>query len=304
MEYKGNEREELLYRLNNPQDGVRYVCISGQKGKTSVGAVLESILTCAGFKTGWYTADEKASVKDDDDRVRGSLFLGGKQISREDWMDSMDQVLGVCRKMKMEGLSRPKETDRDLAAACLYFSRQGCDIVIWEEKEEGLSCPAKEGQILCTVISFMDSQNPQNPSDSYQAIAKRAAKRMRSETPVILASMNERIGEELAKRAEMKNASVRQVDIRRLSEEERPVQIAIFEEEEGIYQYFNYKYLTGLWLPMRGEEQRKNAAAAIEAAEALRDWGLNITQGQIKKGLRQAILPGSGKEMRKFTGRI
>ena len=51
----GLERiSELLERLGRPQDSLRFVHVAGTNGKGSVSALLRSVLSEAGYKTGLY----------------------------------------------------------------------------------------------------------------------------------------------------------------------------------------------------------------------------------------------------------
>ena len=47
---------ELLEKLNNPQNGLRFIHIAGTNGKGSNSAMLESILRAAGYKTGLFVS--------------------------------------------------------------------------------------------------------------------------------------------------------------------------------------------------------------------------------------------------------
>ena len=46
----------LLERLGNPQERLRVVHIAGSKGKGSTAALIASVLTSAGYKTGLFTS--------------------------------------------------------------------------------------------------------------------------------------------------------------------------------------------------------------------------------------------------------
>lgn len=48
--------EKLMSLLGNPQKDLKYIHIAGTNGKVSTAAMLASILTEAGYKTGLYTS--------------------------------------------------------------------------------------------------------------------------------------------------------------------------------------------------------------------------------------------------------
>ena len=48
--------KRLLEKLGNPQEKLKIVHIAGTNGKGSVLAMLSSVLTCAGYRTGAYSS--------------------------------------------------------------------------------------------------------------------------------------------------------------------------------------------------------------------------------------------------------
>ena len=48
--------EQLLVRLGSPHDGLRIVHVAGSKGKGSTAAMIASILSASGYRTGLYTS--------------------------------------------------------------------------------------------------------------------------------------------------------------------------------------------------------------------------------------------------------
>src|SRR4030043_840365 len=70
--------ERLLARLDNPQHYTRSVHVAGTKGKGSTAAMITSILTQAGYKTGMYTSPHLLSFTE-------RIQVNGKNIAEEDW---------------------------------------------------------------------------------------------------------------------------------------------------------------------------------------------------------------------------
>ena len=54
----------LLERLGGPQRELKFVHIAGSNGKGSTAAMLSSVLTAAGLKTGLYTSPHLWSVRE------------------------------------------------------------------------------------------------------------------------------------------------------------------------------------------------------------------------------------------------
>lgn len=61
----GLERmRELMHRLGNPQDSLKFIHVAGTNGKGSTSTMLASILTAAGYKTGLYTSPHLVRVNE------------------------------------------------------------------------------------------------------------------------------------------------------------------------------------------------------------------------------------------------
>ncbi|MCK5764175.1 MAG: bifunctional folylpolyglutamate synthase/dihydrofolate synthase, partial [Clostridiales bacterium] len=54
----------LLELMGNPEKDLKVIHIAGTNGKGSVGAMLASALTAAGFKTGFYSSPHLVSVRE------------------------------------------------------------------------------------------------------------------------------------------------------------------------------------------------------------------------------------------------
>ena len=66
---------ELMKRLGNPQDDLKYVHVAGTNGKGSVIAFLYSVLSGAGYRIGRYVSPTLYSY-------RGRMEVSGSRISR------------------------------------------------------------------------------------------------------------------------------------------------------------------------------------------------------------------------------
>ena len=68
--------EMLLDRLGKPQDTAKSVHITGTKGKGSTSAMVASILTQAGYRTGLYTSPHLLSINE-------RIQVDGKNITED-----------------------------------------------------------------------------------------------------------------------------------------------------------------------------------------------------------------------------
>ena len=78
--------EELLRRIGDPREGMRYVHVAGTDGKGSVCAMVESILKASGLRVGAFTSPHIM-------RVNECIRIDGEEIPHRDLV----QMIGMLR---------------------------------------------------------------------------------------------------------------------------------------------------------------------------------------------------------------
>ena len=116
---------ELMKRLGNPQDDLKYVHVAGTNGKGSVIAFLYSALSGAGYRIGRYVSPTLYSY-------RGRMEVSGSRISREDFAAYITQVSDVIAAMTKDGYPHPTAFEIETAVAFLFFKKENCDLVLLE----------------------------------------------------------------------------------------------------------------------------------------------------------------------------
>ena len=118
----GLERtRELLERLGDPQDRLKFVHVAGTNGKGSVCAYLERVLREAGYRTGLFTSPYLFEFEE---RIR----VDGENISRDDLTNVTLRVKEAAEAMA----DHPTEFELMTAVALAHFAQQACDIVVLE----------------------------------------------------------------------------------------------------------------------------------------------------------------------------
>ncbi len=118
----GNEQlEALLALLGSPQSDMNFVHIAGTNGKGSAAAMLGSILTEAGYKTGVFTSPYIISFNE---RIK----IGNENISEEKLAHFTELVADAMTKNSV----KISQFAFILAVALLYYKSENCDVVILE----------------------------------------------------------------------------------------------------------------------------------------------------------------------------
>ena len=114
---------ELMKRLGNPQEDLKYVHIAGTNGKGSVIAFLYSALSQAGYCVGRYVSPTLYSY-------RGRIAVAGQMIDRDSFALYLTQVADAIQVMTADGFPHPTAFEIETAVAFLYFKNKGCDLVL------------------------------------------------------------------------------------------------------------------------------------------------------------------------------
>src|SRR3954468_2080626 len=86
----------LLAALGNPESGPRFVHVAGTNGKGSTCAMLASILSASGLRTGLYTSPH---LEQPTERIR----IDGQEINEAAFSAAFDQVHEAAERLEAEG---------------------------------------------------------------------------------------------------------------------------------------------------------------------------------------------------------
>ena len=112
---------ELLDKLGNPQDELKFIHVGGTNGKGSFCAMMASVLKEASFKTGLFTSPYIEFFNE-------RMMINGEPISNAELAEFTSQVQKIADLMA----DPPTEFELITAVAMLYFKKNKCDIVVLE----------------------------------------------------------------------------------------------------------------------------------------------------------------------------
>ena len=119
----GLERmRELLRRLGNPQDELKYIHVAGTNGKGSVCAVLSGVLVAAGYKTGLFISPY---ITDFRERIQ----INNKMISKKALAEAVEETFPILEQLRSEGTII---TEFEYVNALQFYihAREKCDVVV------------------------------------------------------------------------------------------------------------------------------------------------------------------------------
>ncbi len=177
----GLERiKAILEHFGNPQDGIKCIHIAGTNGKGSTCAMLASVLSRAGYKTGLYTSPHLVEYTE---RIK----IDGLEISRNSFTKIIFRITDFAERAKIPAT----EFEILTAAAFIYFYENSVDFAVIET---GLGGRFDATNIIkkpeLTIITDIALDHTARLGNSTGQIAYEKAGIIKQGTPVITLADN------------------------------------------------------------------------------------------------------------------
>lgn len=260
--------KELMKRLGNPQDQLKYIHVAGTNGKGSVIAYLYTTLMKAGYHVGRYISPSVYSYRE-------KIETEGKPISREKFAEQTTRVAAVIEEMTAEGLAHPTPFEIETAVAFLFFAEEKCDPVILEVGMGGITDATNlitTTELAVLVPISMDHQS--FLGNTISEIAEKKAGIIKPGSSVVTIGQETEALEVIKKTGAEAGTDVCVADV-----SEAEVLEADFTGQRFCYKGEEYI------LSLAGSYQTENAVLALEALRILDERGYHTTLGQRKEGL-------------------
>lgn len=265
---------KLLQRLGNPQKKLRFVHVSGTNGKGSTCAMISSVLTQAGYKTGRFVSPYVTEFRE-------RIQIDGEMIPKEVLASLTEQVMTEVRAMELKG-ETVTEFEMITALGFLWFAKEACDVVVLEV---GLGGRFDATNVIdCPLVSVITSISFDHMAVLGGSLAKITYEKCGIIKPGGVTVCSPCQPEE-AKRV-IKNLSY---------ERKNELHVA---DISSLYLFgsnlngtdFIYRG-TLMHLPLLGDHQLQNAATALAALEVLRKKDFQIAPENIQEGFRKIFFP-------------
>jgi len=155
---------ELLRRMGDPQDKLRYIHVAGTNGKGSVCAFLSAVLTEAGYKTGLFISPY---ITDFRERIQ----IDNRMIDEKTLADAVATTFPLVEQLRREGVVI---TEFEYVNALQFYihARAHCDLVVLETGMGGLlDCTNVIQPPLAAVITTIGLDHTAVLGDTIAAIA-------------------------------------------------------------------------------------------------------------------------------------
>lgn len=265
---------KLLELLGNPQDKLKFVHVAGTNGKGSVCALLSSVLTKAGCKTGLYISPYIVDFRE-------RMQINGQMISQQELSDLVEKTFPLAEQMAANG-EEITEFEFITALALQWYAQSHCDVVVLEVGLGGrfdatniISAP------LVSVIMSISLDHTAILGDTVEQIAfEKCGIIKQGGTTVCFPTQPQSALHVIKQTATERENILLVADLNMVT----PISTGLHGTE------LRYKNNT-LHLPFIGDHQIKNAVTALTAIEVLRQKGIAISEQAVIDGFDRASFP-------------
>jgi dihydrofolate synthase/folylpolyglutamate synthase len=272
--------ERLLERLGNPQHLARSIHVAGTKGKGSTAAMIASILTKAGYRVGLYTSPHLLSFTE---RIQAE----GRPIAENDWARLTEVI-----KPEVEAVNRPGDlgelTTFELltALAFAYFREIGADYQVLETGLGGRLDATNVVRPRVAVITSISLDHMEVLGNTLAQIAAEKAGIIKPGSTVVCSPQFPEAMEVIVRVCRERGVRLVRVG------NEVTWHKGVFSAEGQSFHLKGREREYDLNIPLLGEHQLENAAAAVAAVEVLAGAGAKVSPENIAAGLAQVNWPG------------
>ena len=170
----------ILELMGNPQKKIKCVHVAGTNGKGSVCAILSTILTEAGYKTGLFTSPHIFKYTE-------RIQIDGKQIDEDVFVEKFFKIQELSEKNNIH------LTEFEILTAVMfeYFAENNVDFAVIEVglggKYDSTNVIEKP---LCSIITTIDLDHTERLGDTIEKIAEEKAGIIKPNCPVVLNASN------------------------------------------------------------------------------------------------------------------
>src|SRR6266436_4430053 len=273
----------LAERLGRPDGAYSSVHIAGTNGKGSTAAFLESILRCAGFRTGLNTSPHLEKINE---RIR----INGEEIGDESFAATFTRIQVLIEELLASAKLRAHPTYFECVTAMAFesFARSRVEFGVFEV---GLGGRLDATNILHPVISIItriDFDHENFLGHSLREIASEKAGILKPGIPVVLAEQHPEAREVILARAKELDCPVIE-----------PASLFHVEGESlqgGLTRARVTETASGavfeLAPSLPGRFQLQNALNALAVARFLQSRGFRISDDAMTQGIANTVWPG------------
>ena len=279
----------ILGKLDNPQQGLKYIHIAGTNGKGSTSNFIYNMLREEGYRVGLYTSPHL-------ERYTERIIISGEEISQEDFVKYGLKTLEAEEKI-LDEFEMMTYFEFITVIMFLYFKEKNCDICVLEVGMGGLSDSTnvilKEDKLV-SIITPIGLDHTQYLGETIEEITEQKAGIIVDNVPVVTSNIDEKILKILEEKAKEKNTklyTLSNVKVENLEISDKGTKYTLSYKNEKIID---------IEVSIIGYYQLYNSVLSILSLLILRERNiLKISDESIKRGIKDTFWAGRMEIIRK-----
>lgn len=260
----------ILKQLNNPQDNVKTIHVTGTNGKGSTSYYLSNLLQKAGQKTGLFVSPY---IYEFNERIQ----LNGKNISNNDLIKIANEIETAIEILKKDDPNFSLVTfEYEVALAFQFFAQENCDYAVIEV---GIGGEHDKTNVIIpevSVITTIGLDHEKIIGPTLKDIAEEKSGVIKSNKPVVLGNVPQNVLEILLNKAQSENSKSFLLG--------RDFQIKIIPD---VIEYQDSKNLYNFAL--RPLVEAYDIGVAVQAIQLLQ---LDLDRKKIEEAINETRIPG------------
>ena len=260
----------ILKQLNNPQDSVKTIHVTGTNGKGSTSYYLSNLLQKAGQKTGLFVSPY---IYEFNERIQ----LNGKNISNNDLIKTASEIETAIEILKKDDPNFSLVTfEYEVALAFQFFAQENCDYAV---TEVGIGGEHDKTNVIIpevSVITTIGLDHEKIIGPTLKDIAEEKSGVIKSNKPVVLGNVPQNVLEILLNKAQSENSKSFLLG--------RDFQIKIMPD---VIEYQDSKNLYNFAL--RPLVEAYDIGVAVQAIQLLQ---LDLDRKKIEEAINETRIPG------------
>ncbi len=260
----------ILKQLNNPQDSVKTIHVTGTNGKGSTSYYLSNLLQKAGQKTGLFVSPY---IYEFNERIQ----LNGKNISNNDLIKTANEIEMAIEILKKDDPDFSLVTfEYEVALAFQFFAQENCDYAVIEV---GIGGEHDKTNVIIpevSVITTIGLDHEKIIGPTLKDIAKEKSGIIKSNRPVVLGNVPQDVLEILLNKAQSENSKSfllgRDFQIKIMPD------VIEYQDSKNIYNF-----------ALRPLVEAYDIGIAVQAIQLLQ---LDLDRKKIEEAINETRIPG------------
>ena len=260
----------ILKQLNNPQDSVKTIHVTGTNGKGSTSYYLSNLLQKAGQKTGLFVSPY---IYEFNERIQ----LNGKNINNNDLIKTANKIETAIEILKKDDPDFSLVTfEYEVALAFQFFAQENCDYAVIEV---GIGGEHDKTNVIIpevSVITTIGLDHEKIIGPTLKDIAKEKSGIIKSNRPVVLGNVPQDVLEILLNKAQSENSKSfllgRDFQIKIMPD------VIEYQDSKNIYNF-----------ALRPLVEAYDIGIAVQAIQLLQ---LDLDRKKIEEAINETRIPG------------